>query len=448
MLKERVYSREGINEVDYDPRRSSPRLSTGFRRTGSGRSSVGLVLRSLLYRAFIFFQNFDNMFLGKNRISTSARSSVVMENGQLNPLTPRASNFLNPDDKKRASPQLSETSLHQPQFGKTLNVPDQNALQVIPAIVAPAPITPPRPAIMTTPKSSVANAKNNSAAEIRPTLLVTTVNDQQQPQTITVPNNRRLPVNGRIATIAPTKLRQQPVAPMANNSNHHQTINETTPKNIPIIRPRPAVYIAGTRMRRFERNSFLFENDLYLENPEQAVNNANNTTNRYHPTDSQGPAVGSTNTWSPAPPKFVIFLARRSIHFSLSHRILPPPPPPTRVLPVQTAPTLINTAAPRPQPTTRQLPPLPTRQLPIVNQSSASSLYFDFPNEDEEIMKEKLPRTGELFYYQTSSSSTSNNSLTTVDSDNDNNEQPDEEDDDEEDDNRRNQRLQSDEDDD
>lgn len=244
-----MYSREGINECDYDPRRSSPRLSTGFRRSGSGRSSVRLVRRLLLSHAFSF-QNFDNMFLGKNRISSSARSSVVIENGLLNTLTPKPSNFLNADDKKRASPQPSETSLHLPHFGKTLNVPDQNALQVIPAIVAPAPITPPRPAIMTTPKSSVANSKNNSAAEIRPTLLVTTANDQQQPQTITVPNNRRLPVNGRIATIAPTKSRQQPVTPTANNSNHHQMINETTSKTMPTVRPRPAVYVAGTRMQR------------------------------------------------------------------------------------------------------------------------------------------------------------------------------------------------------
>ena len=173
-----------------------------------------------------------------------------MENGQLNSLINKSLNILSADEKKQGSPQPSESNLFQPQYGKTLNVPDSTALQAVPAIIAPAPITPPRPAIMTTPKSSLANSKNNSAAELRPTLLVTTINDQQQPQTITVPNNRRLPVNGRIATIAPTKPRQQPATPMANNNNHqHQMINETTPKNVAINRPRPAVYIPGTRMR-------------------------------------------------------------------------------------------------------------------------------------------------------------------------------------------------------
>lgn len=143
------------------------------------------------------------------------------------------------------------------------------------------------------------------------------------------------------------------------------------------------------------------------------------------------------------------FLLERFIHsfpFSLSLRILPPPPS-VRVLPAQTASPAINTTSLRSQPVIRQLPPLPTRQLPNINQSSVSSLYFDLPNDDDEILKENLPRTSELFYYQTSSSSASNNSLTTADSDNEHNDQQDEDDDEDDDHNGTNhQRLQSDDD--
>ena len=116
-------------------------------------------------------------------------------------------------------------------------------------------------------------------------------------------------------------------------------------------------------------------------------------------------------------------------------------------MPAQTASPAINTTSLRSQPVIRQLPSLPTRQLPNINQSSVSSLYFDLPNDDDEILKENLPRTSELFYYQTSSSSASNNSLTTADSDNEHNDQQDEDDDEDDDHNRTNhQRLQSDDD--
>jgi hypothetical protein len=98
---------------------------------------------------------------------------------------------------------------------------------------------------MTTPKSSNTGAKN-VAPETRPLLLVTTAHDQQQPQTITVSNDRRLPVNGRLATIAPTKQRQQPVVSIMNNN--HQMINETASKKIINHRPRTAVYYSATRM--------------------------------------------------------------------------------------------------------------------------------------------------------------------------------------------------------
>jgi hypothetical protein len=186
------------------------------------------------------------MFLGKNKISTSAQSSLGVENGQINSSVNKPPNLINPDEKKRITQQLSDGLLPPPIYGKTLNVPDPNALQVLPIVTSPAPITPPRPAIMTTPKSSMANAKN-IAPDIRPTLLVTTANDKLQPQTITVPNGRRLPVNGRLAIIAPTKQRQQPIVPVMTNNNH-QMINEITPKKIINHRPRTAVYYSPTRM--------------------------------------------------------------------------------------------------------------------------------------------------------------------------------------------------------
>ena len=116
------------------------------------------------------------MFLGKNKISISARSSDATENGQINAPVNKTPNLLNPDEKKRA-----DSFLTQPQYGKTLNVPNSNVLQVLPIITPAAPITPPRPAIMTTPKSSTANAKPPTT-EIRPLLLVTATNTQQQPQ--------------------------------------------------------------------------------------------------------------------------------------------------------------------------------------------------------------------------------------------------------------------------
>ncbi|CAF3020652.1 unnamed protein product [Rotaria sp. Silwood2] len=43
-LKERVHSKEGINDNDYDGRRSSFRRSGSFRRTGGNRSSVKLII--------------------------------------------------------------------------------------------------------------------------------------------------------------------------------------------------------------------------------------------------------------------------------------------------------------------------------------------------------------------------------------------------------------------
>ena len=186
------------------------------------------------------------MFFGKNKIATSVRSSLGVENGQVNAPVNKPPSLVNLDEKKRISQQNSDGLLTPPMYGKTLSVPDPNALQVLPIVTSPAPITPPRPAIMTTPKSATGSTKN-IATDIRPTLMVTTANDQLQLQTTTVPNGRRLPVNGRLATIAPTKPRQQPVTPIMTNSNH-QMVNETTPNKTINHRPRTAVYYSTTRM--------------------------------------------------------------------------------------------------------------------------------------------------------------------------------------------------------
>lgn len=177
--------------------------------------------------------------MNKNKPSTSARSSFAIENGHINSSTIKSPN----DEIKRTSQQHTD-NFHTPsQYGKTLSVPDTNVLSVLPTITPPAPINPPRPAIMTTPKS--ATTAKTSTNDLRPTLLVTTVNDQQKPQTVTIPNGRKLPLNGRIATITPTKQRQQPNVPIITRS--HQMINETIQKKpINTTRPRTALYIPAT----------------------------------------------------------------------------------------------------------------------------------------------------------------------------------------------------------
>ena len=164
------------------------------------------------------------MFLNVNKQTTSARPSLTIDNAP----TPRASAVTSADETKRLGPQTTDLLLPPSHYGKTLNVPDGTgggggALQ---APTNAAPITPPRPAIMTTPK--LAQMKNVST-DLRPTLLVTT-NKQQQPQTITAPTERRLPLSGRIATITSTKPRQETV------------VNEIPTKKPVINGPRPAIY--------------------------------------------------------------------------------------------------------------------------------------------------------------------------------------------------------------
>lgn len=193
--------------------------------------------------------------MGKNKISTSRRPSATIENGHINPKPPTFGTII--DETGRMSQVGLDTFPNQHLYGKTLNVPDPTTiLHTLPAVTPAAPLNPPRPAIMSTPKTSMISVKNPSTAvhlsptETRPLLLVTTDQQQNQPQTTTVPNGRRLPLNGRLATMASTKSRQQPT--IANN-NQHQMINEittqrSTPKKFTNNRPRTALFFTSGRM--------------------------------------------------------------------------------------------------------------------------------------------------------------------------------------------------------
>lgn len=196
----------------------------------------------------------DNLFSNKNKISTSRRPSAHIENGHI---ITKPSNPNNLDETKRISQQHPDNSFIQHQYGKTLNVPDpNNVLHALPMSTPAAPLNPPRPAIMSTPKSSMITIKNPSTSislsptETRPLLLVTTDNEQNQPQTMTVPNGRRLPLNAnRMATMISSKQRQQPTIP-----SNHQMINEistqkTASKKFINNRPRTALFFSTTRMK-------------------------------------------------------------------------------------------------------------------------------------------------------------------------------------------------------
>lgn len=65
----------------------------------------------------------------------------------------------------------------------------------------------------------------------RPLLMVTQANEQQTPQTTLVPNDRRLPLNGRIATINTTK----PRSPVETSFPQHQLINEVPAKKSNVV---------------------------------------------------------------------------------------------------------------------------------------------------------------------------------------------------------------------
>ena len=170
------------------------------------------------------------MFWGKGNNSGSRRPSTAMENGHISSNNARLSNVSVSDKSQRPSQANSENGQNLHQYGRTLNVPDPNVVHhTVTAIVSPAPLNPPRPAIMSTPKSVSIALKNPSTSiglspsETRPLLLVTTENDPDQPQTKAVPQGRRLPLNGRLTTVASNKQRQQPTIPNQN----HQVVNES-----------------------------------------------------------------------------------------------------------------------------------------------------------------------------------------------------------------------------
>ena len=181
----------------------------------------------------------------KDRSSRSARTSIAFDSASVNPSTNRTPNLISFDDPKRPNPSANDSSLGQQPFGKTLNVPNSSALQALPGAALPAPLNPHRPAIMTTPRSATATIKSPTkpAGAARPVLMVTTANDQRQPETTTVPNSRRLPLNGRMATIGSNKPR--PAAPVPAMGNNHQTVNETAGKKPVNHRARPAVFYAS-----------------------------------------------------------------------------------------------------------------------------------------------------------------------------------------------------------
>ena len=201
--------------------------------------------------------------MNKNKISTSRRPSAGVENGHIATKPP---NVMHLDETKRANQQTTDPFHAPQQYGKTLSVPDPtNVLHALPLATPAAPLNPPRPAIMSTPKSSMISLKNPSTsiglspAESRPLLLVTTDNDQTQPQTTTVPNGRRLPLNGRMQAVMKTKQRQQSAVP---TTDEHQMINETTlqkgaPRKFVHSRPRTALFFTSTRMKEGISKSFI-----------------------------------------------------------------------------------------------------------------------------------------------------------------------------------------------
>ena len=241
------------------------------------------------------------MFWNNPKASTSRRTSSTAENVPPNGKAPNATHL---DPTKRASQQSADGSQPPHQYGKTLGVPDpKSALHVLPMLASPAPLNPPRPAIMSTPKSSMVTVKNPSTSinlspsDTRPLLLVTTENNQQQTKTKTVPQGRRLPVNAGLAATISTRPRQQPTIPM----NHHHVINETAStqrtatgaaKKYVSTRPRTALFFSATRTNALHETrcrlmSFRVGPD---QSPEQhqplLASSGNDTSSRHDSIDS------------------------------------------------------------------------------------------------------------------------------------------------------------------
>jgi hypothetical protein len=170
----------------------------------------------------------------KGKSSNSARTSIAIENGHLNP---------------PASKPTNSTHRDQQQFGTTLNVPTSKTSLSVSSTAPAATINPIRPAIMTTPKSSANMVKTSTVtAASRPVLMVTKTSNQQAPKTKLVAHDRLLPLNGRMATITPSKQRQQPTILPNSSNNHHQMINEMPGKKSICSRSRPALFYTSTRM--------------------------------------------------------------------------------------------------------------------------------------------------------------------------------------------------------
>ncbi|CAF1545967.1 unnamed protein product, partial [Adineta steineri] len=236
--------------------------------------------------------------MGKNKVSTSRRPSINIENGHVN--------LINLDETKRTAPPVTDSFLNQQQqqqqYGKTLNVPEPTSvLHVLPLVTPPAPLNPPRPAIMSTPKSSIICVKNPSTSvalsptETRPLLLVTTDNDQHRPHTMTVSNERHLPLNGRMVSVISSKQRQQPNTPY---DDHHQMISEIATQRIPPRkhtnnRPRTALFFTSTRGP-----------DQSPEQHQPLLGSSGNDTSRHGSLDSHtstDDGFGGNDNWSNAP---------------------------------------------------------------------------------------------------------------------------------------------------
>ncbi|CAF3010742.1 unnamed protein product [Rotaria socialis] len=406
-LKERVHSREGINEYDADGKRSS------FRRSGGGSGGGN---RS---------SNFDNMFLSKNKVSSSRRSSAVMENGHI---ITKSSNSLGVDEAHRTNNHPNIDSLsNQHHYGKTLNVPDlTSTLHALPIVTPPAPINPPRPAIMTTPKSTMISIKNPSNSlglsptETRPLLLVTTENDQQHTKTVTVPNGRRLPLSVPVTSRAPVVTKQATLP----KHNDHQTIRETTTEKLSSkkyisSRPRPALFFSSTRAPD--------------QSPEQHQpllgSSGNDTSSRHDSIDSHtstDDGYGLNENWPLRTSMIGAQTRIVSINDSLPSASIAQPRPQANANNSRQLPSLPMNI--------RQLPSLPSslRQSPNIDSSNSTKLYFNIEDteNDDEALTTKLARPGELFYYQTSTSSSSSssasnsNNSSSENSDNENNGEP------------------------
>lgn len=248
----------------------------------------------------------SNGTINKGRLSAVAiEGPPNLENGFLKKSPPnKTPNLITVDETKRTN-QQTDLTLHAPsQYGNTLNVPNASTIRALPVATPAAPKSIHRPAIMTTPRGPTAVVKNASTApptDTKPLLVVTTTNDQQKPQTIVVPNGRRLPVNGN-----PSQSRQQPAIPTTNNN--HQVVNETMPKKVTHNRPRTALLFTSTRM--YSQIHYLFYGKFLNllgnldRSPEQhrpLLSSETNLNSRNDSVESHSSIDNGINNWSAAP---------------------------------------------------------------------------------------------------------------------------------------------------